>query len=76
MASLTGSTPRVRVFIAGGSYAGLSCALNLSDLNERIQPRMARGANYDFHPELPSIQYDITIADERDGFRRSPQSPS
>jgi uncharacterized protein with NAD-binding domain and iron-sulfur cluster len=57
----------VRVFIAGGSYAGLSTALNLLDLAKGLQPRMAR-ETYTHHPHVPLLDLQITIADERDGF--------
>lgn len=60
--------PRVRVFIAGGCYAGLSAALNLMDLSQGHVPRMARGEPYNHHPDLPSVDVQITIADERDGY--------
>ena len=59
--------PRVRVFIAGGSYAGLSTALNLLDLGEGLSPRMGREP-YEHHPDVPRLDLQITIADERDGF--------
>ncbi|KYK58450.1 Pyridine nucleotide-disulfide oxidoreductase, NAD-binding domain protein [Drechmeria coniospora] len=60
-------TPTVRVFIAGGSYCGLSAAANLLDLGQGLSPRMAQAA-YVHHPDLPRVHWDITIADERDGF--------
>lgn len=59
--------PRVRVFIAGGSYAGLSTALNLLDLGEGLSSRLGREP-YEHHPDVPRLDLQITIADERDGF--------
>lgn len=59
--------PTVRVFIAGGSYAGLSAAVNLLDLGQGLSPRMFQQP-YEHHPDLPRVNWDITIVDERDGF--------
>lgn len=59
--------PTVSIFIAGGSYAGLAAAANLLDLGRGLAPRMAVGP-YRHHPALPRVNFDITIADERDGF--------
>jgi hypothetical protein len=67
MVSATTEIPVVRVFIAGGSYTGLSTALNLLDLGQGLSPRMAQSP-YVHHPELPRVDFRITIADERDGF--------
>lgn len=67
MVSATRETPVVRVFIAGGSYTGLSTALNLLDLGQGLSPRMAHNP-YEHHPELSKVDFRITIADERDGF--------
>lgn len=63
----TQDAPTVRVFIAGGSYAGLSTAVNLLDLGQGLAPRMFQ-APYEHHPDLPRVNWEITIADERDGF--------
>lgn len=60
-------TPVVRVFIAGGCYAGLSAALNLLDIGDGLSPRMAH-ETYTHHPDLPKVNFQITIADERDGY--------
>lgn len=58
-----------KVLVVGGSYGGLSAALNLQDLCRGKAPRCG--------PEPDKIQYDseklhipidITIVDERDGF--------
>ncbi|KAI6783662.1 uncharacterized protein J7T54_005691 [Emericellopsis cladophorae] len=59
--------PPVRVFIAGGSYAGLSSALNLLDIAEGLTPRVAREPHV-HHPDLPKFDIEITVVDERDGF--------
>ncbi|KAK8929948.1 hypothetical protein H634G_01472 [Metarhizium anisopliae BRIP 53293] len=66
--------PTVRVFIAGGSYAGLSVAANLLDLGQGLSPRMFQQP-YEHHPNLPRVNWDITIADERDGFYHLIGSP-
>ncbi|GAB0131985.1 hypothetical protein EsDP_00000436 [Epichloe bromicola] len=69
-----GAAPTVRVFIAGGSYAGLSTAVNLLDLGLGLSPRMSQ-KKYEHHPELARVDWDITIADERDGFYHLIGSP-
>ncbi|OAA44322.1 Pyridine nucleotide-disulfide oxidoreductase, NAD-binding domain protein [Metarhizium rileyi] len=66
--------PTVKVFIAGGSYAGLSVAVNLLDLGHGLSPRMFQQP-YAHHPSLPRVKWDITIADERDGFYHLIGSP-
>ncbi|GAO14912.1 uncharacterized protein UV8b_05080 [Ustilaginoidea virens] len=68
------SEPTIRIFIAGGSYAGLSTAVNLLDLGQGLTPRMSQ-KKYEHHPELPRVKWDITIADERDGFYHLIGSP-
>lgn len=67
MGSIPDSAPVVRVFIAGGSYAGLSAAVNLLDLGDGFSPRMAH-ERYQHHPSVPKVNFQITIADERDGY--------
>lgn len=67
MGSIPDSAPVVRVFIAGGSYAGLSAAVNLLDLGHGLSPRMAH-ERYQHHPSVPKVDFQITIADERDGY--------
>jgi hypothetical protein len=67
MGSIPDSAPVVRVFIAGGSYAGLSAAVNLLDLGDGLSPRMAH-ERYQHHPRVPKVNFQITIADERDGY--------
>ncbi|KAK5988671.1 Oxidoreductase OXR1 [Cladobotryum mycophilum] len=74
MGSLPESVPTVRVFIAGGSYAGLSAAVNLLDLGDGLSPRMAREP-YVHHPHVPKVNFQITIADERDGYYHLIGSP-
>ncbi|POR31955.1 Thioredoxin reductase [Tolypocladium paradoxum] len=66
--------PTVKVFIAGASYCGLSAAANLLDLGQGLSPRMAQQP-YIHHIELPHVNWDITIADERDGFYHLIGSP-
>lgn len=67
MGSVPDSAPVVRVFIAGGSYAGLSAAVNLLDLGHGLSPRMAH-ERYQHQPSVPKVKFQITIADERDGY--------
>ncbi|KJZ78838.1 hypothetical protein HIM_01611 [Hirsutella minnesotensis 3608] len=75
MGSIPGNNlPAVRVLIAGGSYAGLSTALNLLDLGQGLSPRMAHQP-YDHHPQMPSVEFEISIIDERDGFYHLIGSP-
>ncbi|KAL5090029.1 hypothetical protein Trisim1_004860 [Trichoderma cf. simile WF8] len=74
MGSIPETAPVVRVFIAGGSYAGLSTAVNLLDLGDGLSPRMAREA-YTHHPSVPKVNFQITIADERDGYYHLIGSP-
>lgn len=66
-----------RVLIAGGSYAGLSAALNLQDLCRgkpaRCGPKPAEG---EVLPEIPQFDIDVTIIDERDGFCTSLNPPT
>ncbi|EQK98411.1 Pyridine nucleotide-disulfide oxidoreductase, NAD-binding domain protein [Ophiocordyceps sinensis CO18] len=75
MGSVPGAdAPTVRVFIAGGSYCGLSAAVNLLDLGQGLSPRMAQHP-YNHHADLPRVNWDMTIADERDGFYHLIGSP-
>lgn len=67
MTSIHNAVAPFRVLIAGGSYAGLSSAVNLLDLCHGRSPRMAQEA-YVHHPNHKHIPVDITIVDERDGF--------
>jgi hypothetical protein len=62
-----------RVLILGGSYGGLSTALNLLDLSQHKAPRCGKKVEetegsgvVPVRPPNPTI--DITIVDERDGF--------
>ncbi|OIW22671.1 pyridine nucleotide-disulfide oxidoreductase-like protein [Coniochaeta ligniaria NRRL 30616] len=59
-----------RVLVLGGSYAGLSAALNLSDLCLNKDPRC--GKKTEDAQKRQSLEVapaaDITIVDERDGF--------
>ncbi|SPQ26369.1 1fd6dbbd-9467-41b6-a320-a38a4d06889a [Thermothielavioides terrestris] len=77
--SVEGSTHPFKVLIVGGSYAGLSAALNLQDLCSGLPPRCApqpkeedSGAERN---ERPQFSVDITIVDERDGFYHLIGSP-
>jgi NADH dehydrogenase FAD-containing subunit len=67
MGSLPDRQP-FKVLVAGGSYGGLSVALNLQDicrgLPARCGPKPAEGE----HVATPEFDVDITIVDERDGF--------
>lgn len=54
-----------KVLILGGSYGGLSAALNLIDLAEGRAARQGSGALPGHDGQVP---VDITIVDERDGF--------
>ncbi|KAL7787099.1 FAD/NAD(P)-binding domain-containing protein [Trichoderma ceciliae] len=74
MGSVPDTAPVVRVFIAGGSYAGLSAAVNLVDLGDGLSPRMANEP-YAHHPKVPRVDFQITIADERDGYYHLIGSP-
>jgi len=74
MGSIPVEAPRVRVLIAGGSYGGLATALNLLDLGDGLSPRMAYEP-VEHHPDVPKVDYDITIVDERDGFYHTIGSP-
>lgn len=75
--SVDASPAPVRVLIAGGSYAGLTAALQLSKLcngypladkyTQYVQAER-RDSPLDTYPEPPKIPLKITIADERDGF--------
>jgi hypothetical protein len=60
----------VRVLIAGGAYAGLTAAINLVDLGQGLQPRQAEEP-YTHHPDLPKVDFEVTVVDERDGFCES-----
>ncbi|ROV87304.1 hypothetical protein VPNG_10399 [Cytospora leucostoma] len=61
-----------KVLILGGSYAGLSAALDLLDLSEG---RAARRGENDVPTHDGNIPVDITIVDERDGYYHLIGSP-
>jgi hypothetical protein len=69
-----------RVLIAGGSYAGLSAALNLLDLCGGRPPRFNPAFKFEdisaaFTGTLTRrIPVEITIVDERDGYCESERS--
>ncbi|KAK1753394.1 apoptosis-inducing factor 2 [Echria macrotheca] len=61
--------PPFRVLIIGGSYGGLSAALNLCDLCDGLPPRCGPKAKEGSEPvERPRFTIETTIVDERDGF--------
>lgn len=64
-----------KVLVVGGSYGGLSAALNLQDLCRGLAPRCGPKPNEDEHVETPQYAIDVTIVDERDGFCESPLFP-
>lgn len=57
-----------RVLVIGGSYGGLSAALNLWDLSRGRLPRFNYA--YDGPPPAHRIPIQTTIVDERDGYCR------
>lgn len=69
----------VKVLVVGGSYSGLSAALNLLDLCSGKQARLTAIAE-SHNPTVddglvrktPSVPIEISIVDERSGFCRSP----
>ena len=68
MGSVPTNSP-VRVFIAGGCYAGIAAAVNLLDLANGRNPRHeAPDVDYPHHPDHKTVDLEITIADERDGY--------
>lgn len=67
-----------RVLILGGSYGGLSAALNLLDLSQHKDPRCGKKIEETESDNLvrtPNTNIDITIVDERDGFYHLIGSP-
>lgn len=61
------TSPPVKVLVIGGSYAGLSVALNLLDLSLGKPPRFVRDTPVS--PEAKNgFPLDIHIVDERDGY--------
>ncbi|KAH7160617.1 hypothetical protein EDB81DRAFT_878967 [Dactylonectria macrodidyma] len=65
-----GSLPEpnaIRVFVAGGAYAGVAAVVNLIDLSQGLTPRTNEGT-YSFHDDLKAFDIEITMADERDGW--------
>ncbi|KAI5457280.1 hypothetical protein BGZ63DRAFT_364601 [Mariannaea sp. PMI_226] len=74
MGSLPEASHAVRVFVAGGSYAGLGLVANLLDLSNGLDPR-ASSEPYPHHPNLNKVDIEITLADERDGFYHLIGSP-
>ncbi|OAA47499.1 Pyridine nucleotide-disulfide oxidoreductase, NAD-binding domain protein [Beauveria brongniartii RCEF 3172] len=74
MSSVTSTPAPVRIFIAGGSYAGLSAAMNLLDLSSGASPRQATEP-YPHIPGFEKLDVEITLADERDGWYHLIGSP-
>ncbi|KAK3320356.1 hypothetical protein B0T19DRAFT_286281 [Cercophora scortea] len=77
----TASGP-IKILVIGGSYGGLSAALNLQDLCRGLAPRCGpapeKGTEQgEPKPEKPTskIAIEITIIDERDGFYHLIGSP-
>ncbi|KAK4186299.1 apoptosis-inducing factor 2 [Podospora australis] len=73
MGSMFESTPQVaampfRVLVVGGSYGGLSAALNLQDLCRGLPARCGPKPKEGEEVTVPQFNVDITIVDERDGF--------
>jgi hypothetical protein len=71
MGSLAGLqvTQPFKVLVAGGSYGGLSAALNLQDLCQGLAPRCgSKPAEGEQVVEASRFPIDITIVDERDGY--------
>lgn len=74
MGSLSDQTPfdattPFKVLVVGGSYGGLSVALNLQDLCRGKAPRCGPTPDKDQDDlKIPHIPIHITIVDERDGF--------
>ena len=61
------TSPAVRVLVVGGSYGGLSAALNL--LNLSIKRAIRFGAPFEIPAEVTEeIPLDIHVVDERDGY--------
>ncbi|KAL1838800.1 hypothetical protein VTJ49DRAFT_2193 [Mycothermus thermophilus] len=68
-----------RVLIAGGSYGGLSVAVNLQDLCRglpaRSGPKPEEDSGTPQSAPAPEIPVDITIVDERDGYYHTIGTP-
>ncbi|KAK3689682.1 hypothetical protein B0T22DRAFT_176978 [Podospora appendiculata] len=76
------ATAPIKILVIGGSYGGLSAALNLQDLCRGLAPRCGPAPEKDpeegkLTPEEPKTQiaFEITIIDERDGFYHLIGSP-
>ncbi|KAK3346166.1 pyridine nucleotide-disulfide oxidoreductase-like protein [Lasiosphaeria hispida] len=78
MGSMFDSSPQApfKVLVIGGSYGGLSAALNLRDLCSGRAPRCGEPAAEGEPPVAPmQVTVEITIIDERDGFYHLIGSP-
>ena len=58
--------------MAGGSYGGLSAALNLQDLCQGLAPRCGSKPAEGEQVETSRFPIDITVVDERDGYCELP----
>ena len=65
---MNGASSTFRVLIIGGSYGGLAAALNLLDL---CQGNPARFKPDELSSSQATVQVQITIVDERDGYCKS-----
>ena len=70
MGSLAGLqvTQPFKVLVAGGSYGGLSAALNLQDLCRGLAPRCGPNPAEGEQVQTSRFPVDITVVDERDGY--------
>lgn len=70
MGSLEGLqiTQPFKVLVAGGSYGGLSAALNLQDFCQGLAPRCGPKPAEGEDVEASPFAVDITVVDERDGY--------
>ncbi|KAK3939180.1 hypothetical protein QBC46DRAFT_388427 [Diplogelasinospora grovesii] len=74
VASHATNTP-FKVLVIGGSYGGLSTALNLQDLCSGRAPRCGPQTQTEEQRSQPNVAVDITVVDERDGFYHLIGSP-
>jgi len=59
-------TRPVHVLILGGSYGGMSAAMNFLDMADGKAPRFGRGMEHPLPGHVSSVE--VTIVDERDGL--------
>lgn len=65
----------IKVLVLGGSYGGLSAALNLHDLCNGRQARTTLHLPDEEKGKRPFVPVEIKVVDERDGYCLSPSSP-